>query len=115
MHISTSRNYKEAKVTTRPDEDGNTKTWYFTTPEDSPYSRRVSVTSYDRDGNFHGDFDDYDHSGSHRLTGTYIHGLPHGLLLSFYTATDTRPAQMHVKAYDQGKTYYNTAFTLNPI
>lgn len=89
MRITTSRNYDRVKVTTKPDADGNTKSWYFRRPgkEAPDTSTRLVITeSYDRHGRLHGEFDDYNCDGTHRIKMNHFHGDAHGVAIDFHYA-----------------------------
>ena len=89
MRIKTSRGYDQVKVTTKPDADGNIKEWFFRRPgKEAPdtTTRLVTTTSYDRNGQLHGEFDDYNEAGTQRIKMTHHHGVADGVALDFHYA-----------------------------
>lgn len=106
MRITTSRNYDRVKVTTKPDAEGNIKTWHFRRPgKEAPdtTTRLVITESYDKAGRLHGQFDDYNFDGTHRIMMNHFHGDAHGVAIDFwYAVTPEKTALTAVR----GTEYY---------
>ena len=113
MRIKTSFSYDQVKVKTKPDAEGNTKEWFFRRPgKEDPHTttRLVTTTSYDKQGRLHGEFDDYDLGGTHRIKMPHYHGQAHGVALDFaYAATPEETKLIRVR----GTEYYMGSYVRN--